>query len=112
MDAILCRLQSFIEKVPFVRFRALSMWLGVGRGTRSRFSVVGARTKLKSRDTSMGKIIEFYVPDAFHNLPAEVPKERCGKVIVFRPRVVVLPEMGRLKSQPSAHVRNVSESKG
>lgn len=111
VDAILCRLQSFVDKVAAARFRALPVWLGVGRVARSRISVVRARTKLKSRDTSMGKVIEFSVPDGFHNRSPEAPRKRRGKVIVFRPRVAVLDELDSDKDQSSAHLRNLSDSR-
>jgi len=112
VDEILCRLQSFVEKVALVRFRALPVWMGVGRLTRSRFGVVRARTKLKGGDTTMAKIIEFYVPDGFHNLPPEVPKEHRGKILMFRPRLTNLVEIDSDKSHHSVQIKNISESNG
>ena len=109
MDAILCRLPSFVAKVVFARFRTLPVWLGVGRVARSRFSVVGPKRELKNRDTSMGKVIEFYVPDGFDNLPPEVQVKDRGKVIVFRPRVVALSETDSNQGHASAHARSVSD---
>src|SRR5262252_4243768 len=87
VDAILCRLQSFVEKVALVRFRALPVWVGVGRVTRSQFGALGPRTKLKGGNTTMAKVIEFYVPDSFQKLPPEAPQEHRGKILMFRPRV-------------------------
>jgi len=111
VDEILCRLQSFVEKTALVRFRTLPVWVGVGRVTRSQFGAVGPRTKLKGGDTTMAKIIEFYVPDSFHNLPPEAPKEHRGKVLVFRPRIEDLGEMASDESHHSAKIRNISEGK-
>ncbi len=88
MDAILCRLQSFIEKVAFVRFRALPMWVGVGRLAGSQFGAVGTRTKLKGRKIMMAKVIEFYVPDTFRTRGVQGPTGDRGKVIEFRPLAV------------------------
>jgi hypothetical protein len=112
VDEILCRLQSFVKKIALVRLRALPVRVGVGRLTRSQFGGLGARTKLKGGYTTMAKVIEFYVPDSFKNLPPEVPQEHRGKILMFRPRVAELIEIDSDKSHHSAQIRNVSESQG
>ena len=112
MDAILCRLQSFVEKVTLVRFRALPVWVGVGRVTRSQFSDLGTRAKLKGGNTTMAKVIEFYVPDNFRDLPPEAPQGHRGKILIFRPRPTNLVEIDSEKTHHSVQIKSVSEGKG
>jgi hypothetical protein len=87
VDAILCYLQGFIEEVSSVRFRALSMWMGVGRYSRSQFRGVGGE-QAEGLGNAVAKLIEFYVPEGFRPRALEVPAEDRGKLIEFRPRDV------------------------
>src|SRR5215510_10555979 len=50
VDAIVRRLQSIIEKIASVRFRALPVWVGVGRLNGSPFADIDARTQRVGRD--------------------------------------------------------------
>ena len=87
MDAILCCLQGSLEEISSVRFRTLSMWMGVGRYSRSQFRCVGGE-QAEGLGIAVAKLIEFYVPESFRPRRSEVPAEDRGKVIEFRPRDV------------------------
>jgi hypothetical protein len=87
VDAILCCLQGSVEEISSVRFRALSMWMGVGRYSRSQFRCVGGE-QAEGLGIAVAKLIEFYVPESFRRRASEVPPEDRGKVIEFRPRNV------------------------
>ena len=86
MDAIVRRLQSIIEKIASVRFRALPVWVGVGRLAGSQFGDMEARKKRRRGDTTMAKVIEFYVPETFRMPVSQLPRAARGTVIAFRPR--------------------------
>ena len=86
VDAIVRRLQSIIEKIASVRFRAMPVWVGVGRLTGSQFGYMGARKKRRSGDTTVAKVIEFYVPKTFRMPVSQLPRAAGGTVIAFRPR--------------------------
>ena len=85
MDAILCRLQGSVEEISSVRFRALPVWLGVGRYSGSQFRCVGGE-QAEGLGIAVAKLIEFYVPERFRPRASEVPPENRGKVLEFRPR--------------------------
>lgn len=85
MDAILCCLQGAFEEISSVRFRAVSMWMGVGGYSRSQFRGVGGE-QAEGLGNPVAKLIEFYVPERFRPRASEVPPEDRGKVIEFRPR--------------------------
>ena len=87
MDTILCCLQIFIEEISSVRFRAVSMWMGVGGYSRSQFRGVGGE-QAEGLGITVAKLIEFYVPEGFRPRVSAVPAEDRGKVIEFRPRNV------------------------
>lgn len=86
MDAILCCLQSLIEKVASMRFRTLPVWVGVGWLAGSQFGCMGTRKKLTIGDTTVAKVIEFYVPDSFRKKELLTPGECRGRVIEFKSR--------------------------
>ena len=85
MDAILCCLQGSVEEISSVRFRALPVWLGVGRYSGSQFRCVGGE-QAEGLGIAVAKLIEFYVPERFRPRASEVPPENRGKVLEFRPR--------------------------
>ena len=87
MDAILCCLQGSLEEISSVRFRALPVWLGVGRYSGSQFRCVGGE-QAEGLGIAVAKLIEFYVPERFRSRASEVPPEDRGRVIEFRPRNV------------------------
>jgi hypothetical protein len=85
VDAILCCLQVFVEKISSVRFRALPMRLGVGRRSRSQFRCVGGE-QAEGVGIAVAKLIEFYVPEKYRPRVLKVLPEGRGEVIEFRPR--------------------------
>jgi hypothetical protein len=87
VDAILCCLQGSVEEISSVRFRALSMWMGVGGYSRSQFRYVGGE-QAEGLGIAVAKLIEFYVPEGFRPRTSVVPVEHRGRVIEFRPRNV------------------------
>ena len=85
VGAILCCLQNVIEEISSVRFRAVPMWLGVGRYSGSQFRGMGGE-QAEGLGTAVAKLIEFYVPENFRPRVSEGARENRGKVIEFRPR--------------------------
>ena len=103
MDAIVRHLQSFIEKIAFVRFRALPVWVGVGRPAGSQFGGLGTRKKLKDRCATVAKVIEFYVPETFRTRATRVSSQDRGKVIEFRAQIVHGLDTNGREGRPEPH---------
>ena len=77
MDAFMCSLQSALAKSTALRFRPLSVRLGMAGPTRIE------QTRA-ARGAVVAKIIEFYIPNSFRRNEKWIPPQNRGKILEFR----------------------------
>ena len=84
VDAVMRGVQGTPEKTPVVRFRPLSLRLGVAGTSRVKQADRVCGNIVKA-GMAVAKIIEFYIPSDFRKTGKWIPPSQRGKLIEFVP---------------------------
>lgn len=84
VDEVMCRMQGASKKAAIVRFRPLSMRMGMARARKRRADVT-RRGLASSEAKPVTNVVEFYIPATFQQRLKVTFQQGRGKLIEFRP---------------------------
>jgi hypothetical protein len=76
-------MQSAFKKDAIVRFRPLSMWMGMAGARKLRAAMISEDCKLGGSQVT--NVVEFYIPTTFQKQLKVTSQQGRGKLIEFRP---------------------------
>jgi hypothetical protein len=84
VDEVMCRMQGASKEAAIVRFRPLSMRMGMA-GARKLRAEATMRGTSELGGAQVTNVVEFYIPTSFRKRLKVISQQGRGKLIEFRP---------------------------